>query len=79
VHGIREQHSSEEKARFDLQYLYDWSIFSDLSLLVQSLWTLAFRPWAPRLKSAVAATPNTKVDVPNLEAIGADSTQPCAD
>ncbi|HVZ62047.1 MAG TPA: sugar transferase [Terriglobales bacterium] len=79
VHGIREQHSSEEKARFDLQYLYDWSIFSDLSLLVQSLWTLAFRPWAPRLKSAVAATTNTAVDVPNLEAIGADSSQPCAD
>ena len=26
VHGLREQHSSEEKARFDLEYIFHWSL-----------------------------------------------------
>jgi len=43
VHGLREQHSSEEKTRFDLQYLLRPSPLTDLSLLLQTLWTLAMR------------------------------------
>jgi lipopolysaccharide/colanic/teichoic acid biosynthesis glycosyltransferase len=43
VHGLREQHPSEEKARFDLQYMLHWSPFWDLSLLLQTIWTLLFR------------------------------------
>ena len=43
VHGLREQHSSEEKTRFDLQYLLHPSLLTDLSLLMQTLWTLAGR------------------------------------
>jgi len=43
VHGLREQHSSEEKARFDLQYLLHPSPLADLSLVVQTLWTLVIR------------------------------------
>jgi lipopolysaccharide/colanic/teichoic acid biosynthesis glycosyltransferase len=43
VHGLREQHSSEDKARFDLQYILNWSPFLDLSLIVQTVWTLLFR------------------------------------
>ena len=43
VHGLREQHSSEDKARFDLQYISNWSPFSDLSLILQTVWTLMFR------------------------------------
>jgi len=43
VHGLREQHSSEEKARFDLQYIANWSPFLDLSLILQTVWTLLFR------------------------------------
>jgi hypothetical protein len=43
VHGLREQHSSEEKARFDLQYLLHPSPLADLSLVVQTLWTLVTR------------------------------------
>jgi lipopolysaccharide/colanic/teichoic acid biosynthesis glycosyltransferase len=43
VHGLREQHSSDEKTRFDLQYIFHWSLFDDLSLLLQTLWTLATR------------------------------------
>ena len=36
VHGLREQHSSEEKARFDLQYIFTWSPLLDLSLILQT-------------------------------------------
>ncbi len=43
VHGLREQHSSEEKTRFDLQYLLHPSLLTDLSLLLQTFWTLAGR------------------------------------
>ena len=43
VHGLREQHSSEEKTRFDLQYLLHPSLLTDLSLLLQTIWTLAGR------------------------------------
>jgi lipopolysaccharide/colanic/teichoic acid biosynthesis glycosyltransferase len=43
VHGLREQHSSEDKARFDLQYIFNWSPFLDLSLILQTLWTLLIR------------------------------------
>jgi len=43
VHGLREQHSSEEKAHFDLQYIYHWSLFLDFSLLLQTAWTLMLR------------------------------------
>jgi lipopolysaccharide/colanic/teichoic acid biosynthesis glycosyltransferase len=43
VHGLREQHSSEEKTRFDLQYLLKPSPLIDLSLLLQTCWTLVIR------------------------------------
>jgi lipopolysaccharide/colanic/teichoic acid biosynthesis glycosyltransferase len=43
VHGLREQHSSEEKTRFDLQYLLKPSPLTDLSLLLQTSWTLIIR------------------------------------
>ncbi len=40
VRGLREKHSSEEKSRFDLQYMLQISVFYDLSLLLQTIWTL---------------------------------------
>ena len=43
VYGLRDPHSSEEKARFDLQYIYHWSPFLDLALLMQTAWTVATR------------------------------------
>jgi lipopolysaccharide/colanic/teichoic acid biosynthesis glycosyltransferase len=43
VHGLREQHPSEEKARFDLQYIFHWSPLWDLTLILQTIWTLLFR------------------------------------
>ena len=43
VNGLREQHSSEEKVHFDLQYISHWSLFLDLSLVLQTTWTLLLR------------------------------------
>ncbi len=43
VHGLRERNSSEEKCRFDLQYILDSSPILDLSLLLQTIWTLLMR------------------------------------
>lgn len=43
VHGLREQHSSEEKTRLDLQYMLRPSLLNDLSLLIETAWTLALR------------------------------------
>lgn len=69
VQGLREQHSSEDKTRFDLQYLLSCSLWTDLSLLVQTIWTLAVRS-APRASSVadieVAGTPVEPV-APQME------------
>ncbi len=43
VHGLRDQHPSEDKARFDLQYIFNWSPLLDLSLILQTVWTLLIR------------------------------------
>jgi lipopolysaccharide/colanic/teichoic acid biosynthesis glycosyltransferase len=72
VHGLREQHSSEEKARFDLQYIVNWSPFLDLSLILQTVWTLLFRglvqesvpTQAPKVRGAASEFVSTEtVDV----------------
>lgn len=47
VHGLRDQHSSDAKARFDLQYSLDQSLFGDLSLILQTVWTLCARITRP--------------------------------
>jgi lipopolysaccharide/colanic/teichoic acid biosynthesis glycosyltransferase len=43
VHGLREQNSSEDKTRYDLQYILHRSLFFDVSLILQTLWTLTSR------------------------------------
>lgn len=43
VHGLREYSSSEQKVRFDLQYVMDAHLLWDISLLLQTIWTLATR------------------------------------
>jgi lipopolysaccharide/colanic/teichoic acid biosynthesis glycosyltransferase len=43
VHGLRDQHSSEDKTRFDLQYILNRSLFTYFSLLLQTFWTIALR------------------------------------
>src|SRR5260370_12904274 len=60
VRGLREEHSSEEKARFDLQYIGQWSLFLDLSLLLQTAWALFVRLMnEDRFK--IAPTPKSKL------------------
>jgi lipopolysaccharide/colanic/teichoic acid biosynthesis glycosyltransferase len=49
VYGLRDQHSSEDKTRFDLQYILNRSGFIYLSLLLQTFWTLALR-WVRLLR-----------------------------
>jgi lipopolysaccharide/colanic/teichoic acid biosynthesis glycosyltransferase len=56
VHGLREHHSSEDKARFDLQYILNWSLFLDLSLLLQTVWTLLVRGLRPEPASRQPAS-----------------------
>ena len=48
VHGLRDLHSSEEKTRFDLQYILHWSPTLDITLIVQTLWALSTRGLEPR-------------------------------
>jgi lipopolysaccharide/colanic/teichoic acid biosynthesis glycosyltransferase len=43
VHGLRDRNSSEEKTHFDLQYILNWSLFLDITLIVQTLWSLLTR------------------------------------
>ena len=43
VNGLREQHSSDEKTRYDLQYIVRRTPIFDLILLLETIWTLAAR------------------------------------
>lgn len=43
VVGLRDQHALEDKTRYDLQYILHRSLFQDLSLLLQTIWTLLIR------------------------------------
>ena len=63
VNGLREQHSSEEKTRYDLQYILNWTPALDFVLLLQTMWTLAKRLFVradkqdpPRLNRRVPQT-----------------------
>lgn len=46
VHGLREFSSSEQKTRFDLQYAVNPYLLWDISLLLQTIWTLILRTWS---------------------------------
>ncbi len=45
IHGLRDQHSAEQKTHYDLQYILRWSPFLDLSLILQTAWTPLSRLW----------------------------------
>jgi lipopolysaccharide/colanic/teichoic acid biosynthesis glycosyltransferase len=80
VHGLREQHSSEEKARFDLEYIFHWSLFLDFSLILQTVWTLVVRLLKQRANNSkpVVEAP-APVTMVIEEMLNADSTQSSAD
>ena len=48
IHGLRDQHSAEQKTHYDLQYILRWSPFLDFSLILQTAWTLGARLWAQK-------------------------------
>jgi lipopolysaccharide/colanic/teichoic acid biosynthesis glycosyltransferase len=48
VHGLREENSSEDKAYYDLRYLQDASLLTDVALIVQTMWTLLRRLFTPK-------------------------------
>jgi lipopolysaccharide/colanic/teichoic acid biosynthesis glycosyltransferase len=48
VHGLREFSSAEQKTRFDLQYVVDPYLLGDVSLLLQTIWTLLLRLFRSR-------------------------------
>jgi len=80
VHGLREQHSSEEKAHFDLQYIYHWSLFLDFSLLLQTAWTLMLRLLErKRLRVGHGVKPADHSSLTIREALHVDSAQSSAD
>src|ERR1700730_2284114 len=80
VQGLREQHSSEEKARFDLQYIFHWSLFLDLSLIVQTVWTLALRLLRPeRVPAALAGGAGTRRTIHRKEGVHVDRAESSAD
>jgi lipopolysaccharide/colanic/teichoic acid biosynthesis glycosyltransferase len=80
VHGLREQHSSEEKSRYDMQYIHQWSLFMDVSLLLQTVWTLVVRLFSPA-HLAIVQPGWTPVPPPSqaAEVEYADRTHSCAD
>ena len=58
VHGLRHQNSSEDKTRYDLQYIMHQSVFQDISLLLQTIWTLLGRVLQLRKVPPPAAEPS---------------------
>jgi len=79
VNGLRENHSSEEKVHFDLQYIFHWSLFLDLSLLLQTIFTLVARMTEGDVPLAVHVgepTGNAMFGIPKV--LNADRTQSSA-
>jgi lipopolysaccharide/colanic/teichoic acid biosynthesis glycosyltransferase len=60
VHGLREHSSSEDKTRYDLQYILHRSPFQDISLLLQTLWTIT--PRLIQLRRRQACAPHVAIE-----------------
>jgi len=54
VYGLRDQHSSEDKTRYDLQYILRRSLPHDISLLLQTAWILILRMFSRPNPDAVS-------------------------
>jgi len=76
VNGLREHHSSAEKAQFDVQYIFHYSLFFDVSIILQTVWTLCSRLIEERFpRFRVFSTSATRPLVLRQEALHADSAQ----
>ncbi len=56
VNGLRDQHASEDKTRYDLQYMLEWTPFTDIVLLFRTLGALIKR-CLPTYVAAEGSTP----------------------
>ncbi len=81
VNGLRGFDSTDEKTRFDLQYIERQSLLFDLKILLQTVWTLAQRgrgnraaPLAGSEPSPAARTSEGRVEVPRRPTTG---SEPC--
>jgi len=82
VHGLRDRNSSEDKTRYDLQYILHRSLFQDISLLLQTLWTIAARLFQPQRRPPRVAQPTlaSRADVTFEEVLsGAHRSQSSSD
>jgi lipopolysaccharide/colanic/teichoic acid biosynthesis glycosyltransferase len=81
VYGLRHQHSSEDKTRYDLQYILRRSLFQDVSLLLQTAWTLILRMFREQSPDAASEViPEEPADLALQESlVHAHSSQSSAD
>jgi len=80
VHGLRHESSSEDKTKYDLQYILHRSSFQDISILLQTLWTITVRLLPSRRWQAVAPQAAKRADTLFKEALsGAHSPQSSSD
>jgi lipopolysaccharide/colanic/teichoic acid biosynthesis glycosyltransferase len=80
VHGLRDFSSSEQKTRLDLEYAVNPYLLFDISLLLQTVWTLLRRVFSPPQKSEVFDLDwDNELTVPQDVIPNAHSTQPSAD
>ena len=80
VYGLRDQHSSEDKTRYDLQYILHRSPFQDISLLLQTAWTLMVRLLHRQEQELPAGATTTETDIRLSEDwVHAHSSQSSAD
>jgi lipopolysaccharide/colanic/teichoic acid biosynthesis glycosyltransferase len=80
VHGLRENSSSEEKTRFDLQYVMHPYLLWDVSLLLQTGWTLALRMFSSFSQThSIEGAGHTRRYAPEDLATHAHSSQSSAD
>jgi len=80
VQGLREYSSSEQKTRFDLQYVMDPHLLWDISLLLQTIWTLVMRLFS-RVPNRQVFEMDWKTQEPASQGLitNAHRTQPSAD
>jgi lipopolysaccharide/colanic/teichoic acid biosynthesis glycosyltransferase len=69
VHGLRDQNSSEDKTAYDLQYVLHRSLFLDISLLLQTLWTLVWRSFQQPLRKRSSAFRSDVQPQPHISAV----------
>jgi putative colanic acid biosynthesis UDP-glucose lipid carrier transferase len=80
VYGLRDQHSSEDKTRYDLRYILRRSPFQDVSLLLQTAWTLVVRILRPQKLDSIAGVTTVGTDISFQENLAhAHSSQSSAD